>query len=445
MIDYSELFIHETDRAALKALKAVPGFDTVSKKFFEVFSEKAAAIINLSSNLRINEKQMPKYYGMLVDVCKKLKMEVPDFYLELNCIPNAYTMGDTKPVIVITSALLETFPDELIPTVLAHECGHIICHHSLYNTMLTYLINGAFTFAKYTTLTEVAYDAIIIAMRYWQRCSELSADRVAVVYDGKADKMIECCMRFCGYDKDINDKFSFEEFINQASDYKKLVSDSKWNKTLEVMQVFGSTHPLNTVRASECLEWEKRDDFDKIMNLYKDKKIVDIPMMFDSNHYENSNYEEAFELFKDQGFENVVATRLTEAEKKYKDDKIVEITINGSEFKKYDWKNNTDKVEIKYFQAKTDEEIAKEHPGEHKFPNSLRKYSSKNVDDVEKELKEAGFNNIRIEEVLIKKSIFIKNRSVINVLVDKSNKVQKGDWINENTEVLIQVNVFIES
>ena len=40
------------------------------------------------------------------------------------------TYGDTKPFIVITSGLFETLPDELIPTILAHECGHIACHHT---------------------------------------------------------------------------------------------------------------------------------------------------------------------------------------------------------------------------------------------------------------------------------------------------------------------------
>ena len=78
---------------------------------------------------------MSKYYDMLPPICKKLGIEIPDLYIELDVSPNSYTSGDTKPFIVMTSGLLETLPDELIPTVLAHECGHIACHHVLYSTM----------------------------------------------------------------------------------------------------------------------------------------------------------------------------------------------------------------------------------------------------------------------------------------------------------------------
>lgn len=89
----------------------------------------------MSTNLRLDEKQIAKYYNMLPPICTKLGIDVPELFVELDVHPNTYTYGDTKPFIVITSGLFETLPDELIPTVLAHECGHIACHHTLYTTM----------------------------------------------------------------------------------------------------------------------------------------------------------------------------------------------------------------------------------------------------------------------------------------------------------------------
>ena len=79
--------------------------------------------------MRISEKQLPKYYHMLPPICEKLGIEVPELYLTMDGSPNAYTAGDTKPFIVMTTGLLKSLPEELIPTVLAHECGHIACHH----------------------------------------------------------------------------------------------------------------------------------------------------------------------------------------------------------------------------------------------------------------------------------------------------------------------------
>lgn len=139
---------------------------------------------------------------MLPPICEKLGIEAPELYITHDVFPNAYTYGDSHPFIVITTGMFETVPDELIPTVLAHECGHIACHHTLYHTMGRMLLDGAFHFLP--GIANIAITPIMLAFSYWMRCSEFSADRVAAVCDGSADKTIEVCMRLAGYDKDID-------------------------------------------------------------------------------------------------------------------------------------------------------------------------------------------------------------------------------------------------
>ena len=139
----AKFYIHDSDKIALQALEAIPGFSQLFKAFMKIWSEKQFRIQNMSSNLRISEKQLPKYYNMLVPICEKLGIDVPELYLKLDVEPNAYTAGDPNPFIVITSGLLETIPEELIPTVLAHECGHIACHHCLYTTMGQFVLSEA--------------------------------------------------------------------------------------------------------------------------------------------------------------------------------------------------------------------------------------------------------------------------------------------------------------
>ena len=138
----SSYYVHESDKAALNALKAIPGFQQLMKALMKIWNERQFRILNMSGRIRISENQLPQYYNMLPPICEKLGIEVPDLYLELNVNPNAYTYGDTTPFIVITSGLLDTMPEELIPTVLAHECGHIACHHVLYSTMGRILLNS---------------------------------------------------------------------------------------------------------------------------------------------------------------------------------------------------------------------------------------------------------------------------------------------------------------
>lgn len=141
-LDY-KLYLHDSDKAAMAALKAIPGFSQVMKAFMKICSEQQLRLVNMSSNLRLSEKQMSKYYNMLLPICEKLGIEVSDLFVELDVRPNAYPFGDTKPFIVVTLGLFEIMPDELIATALAHECGHIACHHSLYHTMGRLILSEA--------------------------------------------------------------------------------------------------------------------------------------------------------------------------------------------------------------------------------------------------------------------------------------------------------------
>lgn len=258
----SSYYVHESDKAALNALKAIPGFQQLMKALMKIWNERQFRILNMSGRIRISENQLPQYYNMLPPICEKLGIEVPDLYLELNVNPNAYTYGDTTPFIVITSGLLDTMPEELIPTVLAHECGHIACHHVLYSTMGRILLNSTSSIMRSGLLTM----PLMIAFYYWMRCSELSADRAAVIYDGSADKMSEVCMRFAGLDKNVQGVISKDEFLKQAEEYREIVKNSTWDKTLEFLTLSTKSHPLTAVRALESIEWAKSDQFKKIMD-----------------------------------------------------------------------------------------------------------------------------------------------------------------------------------
>ncbi len=263
----SKYYVHSSDKAALQALKMIPGFHHFVKGFMKIWSERQFRISNMSSCIRMSDTQLKKYYDMLPPICEKLGIEVPELYLQLDVSPNSYTSGDTKPFIVITSGLFETIPEELIPTVIAHECGHIACHHMLYTTMGNILLGGTTSALRsFVPHGGLATMPLEVAFFYWMRCSELSADRAAVICDGTAEKMSEVCMRLAGYDKDINAIASKEEFMRQTQEYREMVKGNAWDKTLEFLTLSRMSHPLMTVRALECEEWANSEQFQKILD-----------------------------------------------------------------------------------------------------------------------------------------------------------------------------------
>lgn len=398
----AELYLHDTDRTALAALKAIPGFEQVTKAFMKVWNEQQFKLINMSTNLKLGEKQLGKYYRMLPPICEKLGIEVPELYLELNVVPNAYTYGDTKPFIVLTSGLFDALPDELIPTVLAHECGHIACHHPLYTTMGRMLLSGTAAFVS--GLGNIALYPIQLAFAYWMRCSEFSADRAAVICDGSAEKIIQVCMRFAGYSKNIADQVDPELFMEQAKEYREMVQSSVWNKTLEFLLFQNNSHPLNAVRAYESREWEKSERFAEVGEYLKNPEAFllkhasqaggasdgqpgfggqggfgigedsdnqtgkenrneselqvgfinlygEIVVPEDSRYYLGRDYREVAAVFRRMGFENVTAveTVIPKFDWRGKPGRVAKVEINWQPFEKNDSFPKKAEVAVYYY------------------------------------------------------------------------------------------------
>jgi hypothetical protein len=56
----SKLYLHDSDKAAMAALKAIPGFSQVMKTFMKIWSEQQLRLVNMSTNLHLSENQMSR-------------------------------------------------------------------------------------------------------------------------------------------------------------------------------------------------------------------------------------------------------------------------------------------------------------------------------------------------------------------------------------------------
>lgn len=110
-------FIHPEDAAALRQMEGIPGFAALVKKILAIGIENLQYGVNMASTIRLSELQLPKIYRHLPPICRRLGISEPEFYLQMDPNPNAWTMGDTRIYIVVTSGLLEMMSDEeLMPS-----------------------------------------------------------------------------------------------------------------------------------------------------------------------------------------------------------------------------------------------------------------------------------------------------------------------------------------
>lgn len=249
MITSSE-FIHPEDAAALRQMENISGFPTLVKKILSLGYEQLQYGVNMASNIRLSETQLPKIYHHLPPICEKLGIEEPEFYLQMNPMPNAYTFGDSKIFITVTSGLVEMMDDEELDAVLAHECGHILCHHVLYNSVARLLLSGVSSLGFLGSLSL----PIQIAMLYWSRKSELSCDRCGSVITSP-EVVARVMARLAGGPKVITNQVNMNEWAKQADKYDEIRTGNLWDKTLQLSVTLGLDHPFNAVRVREILKW----------------------------------------------------------------------------------------------------------------------------------------------------------------------------------------------
>lgn len=258
-----ESYIHEMDRKAFAVLNMFPHFVKLMEAYHANYDEKAARIRLLSSAVRISENQMPEIYKLLPPICEKLGIEIPEMYYVKNTEMNAATFGTSTPCICVTSGLVSHLSSAQIASVLAHECGHIACKHYLYHSIVTNVITrlNESPFGYMSAVRRFITPGLVNAFLFWDRCSELSADRAAILCDGKSETMVDALIRIHGYDN-----INREEFIKQAVDLHAFVNDTRDNKAIEQMVVRDESHPLLATRVYECCEWSKTDSFKSILN-----------------------------------------------------------------------------------------------------------------------------------------------------------------------------------
>src|SRR3984885_5825106 len=77
----SRAYEHPADRSALVALRKLTGFDTLLRKLFGLFNERAFRLTYLASAVRVSERQFPHIHEMV---------RTPPYSNDLPDAPDAY-------------------------------------------------------------------------------------------------------------------------------------------------------------------------------------------------------------------------------------------------------------------------------------------------------------------------------------------------------------------
>ena len=224
---------------------------------------------------------MPEIYNRLPPICERLGIPVPELDLQMSNIANSWTSGRKKVYIVLTLGLIRRVKGDALDAVLAHECGHILCQHVLYQT----LANAIFSFGESFSdslvgmVGNVAMKPIRQALIAWSRASELSADRVACAITS-AEALAHALIKIDMIPKNIADTIDIKTWAQQGKDFEDMKKGSTWNKIVRWMANSDADHPFSPVRVYEAMNWEKSETCmklkacDSCWNLEQKEQIV---------------------------------------------------------------------------------------------------------------------------------------------------------------------------
>ena len=289
-------FIHPEDEKAIQAIQAIPFYEEVSGLLMKKGIEPYYHSVFMADHVRLSPKQLPKIYSLLPPICRKFGIDEPEFYLQMDPNPGAVTVGDKQAFIVITSGLLDCFTDPLeLQSVIAHECGHIVCRHVFYSTLMQVLLNdelqGVYGMAKRIIISSAvdigktlpggvgtgiaigekiltrSQQALLMALAYWYRKSELSCDRASALFVGNAEVPVKAMLRLVGGPSRFTSGINVKEFAAQFDDP---ASQTKWQRILRGAKILMQDHPFSTVRANEIIKFAKTAKFSRMFKTLQD-------------------------------------------------------------------------------------------------------------------------------------------------------------------------------
>src|SRR5215207_9164420 len=256
---------HPADRAALQALRTVPGVDELIRKILAMIGgERGIRLLFQGNAIRAGATQFPRLWQLHTEVTTTFDWPAaPELYVSQTPFFNAGAYGIDAPFIVVHSAAIEILDDDELRVLLAHELGHVVSGHALYHTIAAIL--ALMSLGALPALAGLAVLPIRLGFLEWSRKSELSADRAGLLggQDILVAQRLDMKMAGGGRGATFEGQLDVEAFMRQANEYAN--SSEGLDVVYKLLSTLALTHPMHTVRAAELQRWVSSGEYDRIL------------------------------------------------------------------------------------------------------------------------------------------------------------------------------------
>lgn len=255
----AKAYEHPADRAATAALKAIPMLDTVVRRLIEWRYERAMRQFYLGNSVKVSDQQLPELWTAHQHATRILDVSnVNDLYVHRSVLGDGVVIGSKQPIIVLDADLVEKIGSGERMALIAHELGHVLSDHVVYQTALNIVLSAGRGAIPFLGLPLMGVRAVLLE---WYRATELSCDRAATL--AVRDPRIVCRLLMVTTSGMPAERLNLDAFLAQAMEYQNWEDPS--DRVRRFFNELGRTHANAVKRASEVMAWVQSGDYDRIV------------------------------------------------------------------------------------------------------------------------------------------------------------------------------------
>ena len=279
-------YLHSLDRKLLATLDSIPGVHQLTQWLLSRLGDRSMRLMLMASAVQCGPDQFPELVRLMETARTRLDIPMrPSMFLGESPHMNAISIGFNDPIIVVQSALLDQLTDDEMVAVLGHELGHLHPSHHVYHGLAQIVLMGGATIAGMAGALAMP---LKIALMQWQRASELTADRAAVLACRDLQTSVRLMLKFAGGSREgtrRRTKIQLGAFLRQARELARLESTDPVDAALAAWMTMDRTHPFVAWRVMHMVQWVERGRFlDILAGDFPRRQAGDTPVPIRAGH-----------------------------------------------------------------------------------------------------------------------------------------------------------------
>lgn len=255
----AKAYLHSLDRRSMLALDSIPGVPQLTKHMLSKVGDRTTRLMLMSSAVRCGADQFPELVKLMETARTRLDVTVaPALFLGESANMNALSIGFNDPIVMVHSALLDQLSDEEMVAVLGHELGHLHPSHHVYHALGNLLLMGGAAAAGVASALALP---LRMALLHWQRASELTADRAALLACRDLRTCVRLMLKFAGGNRPGTvgrTRIQLAPFIRQARELAGQESSSVIDSILAAWITINRSHPFVAWRVMHLIQWVEK-------------------------------------------------------------------------------------------------------------------------------------------------------------------------------------------